>query len=155
MKQTTQTLLTTLAVTVSCLALPAVMQAAGDLSRQTPVELTVELGNKEGAQRFYPDHITLETGKLYRLILTNPSPEKHYFSSDKLAQAVFSRKVQVNGPDGKAVAEIKGFIREIEVYPNGTAEWWFVPVKAGTFNDLQCTIKGHTEQGMVGAITIR
>ncbi len=53
------------------------------------------------------------------------------------------------------IAEIKGSIREIEVYPQGTAEWWFVPVKAGTFNDLKCTIAGHAEAGMVGTVTIR
>ena len=45
--------------------------------------------------------------------------------------------------------------REIEVYPNGTAEWWFVPVKTATLNDLKCTIKGHAEAGMVGKITIK
>ena len=72
-----------------------------------------------------------------------------------MAQAVFTRKVQVNGADGKAIAEVKGQIREIEVYPGGTTEWWFVPVKAGKFNDLKCTIPGHTEMGMVGSITIK
>ena len=31
--------------------------------------------------------------------------------------SVFTRKAQVLGPDGKTIAEIKGTIREIEVYP--------------------------------------
>ena len=130
-------------------------QAAGDLTQQEPFEIKVALGNDKDALRFFPETISLETGKLYRLILSNPSPQKHYFSSDGMAQAVFTRKVQVNGTNGKAIAEVKGQVREIEVYPGGTTEWWFVPVKAGKFNDLKCTIPGHTEMGMVGSITIK
>jgi uncharacterized cupredoxin-like copper-binding protein len=137
------------------LAGPASVLAAGDLTQQTPIELKVKLGDETGALRFAPAEIVFETGKLYRLVLANPSPAKHYFSSDGFSQAVFTRKVQVNGPDGKAVAEIKGLIREIEVYPNGSAEWWLIPLKAGTFIDLKCTIPGHTEAGMVGRIVVK
>ncbi|MFZ2448298.1 MAG: hypothetical protein WAW37_18215 [Syntrophobacteraceae bacterium] len=130
-------------------------KAAGDLTAQDPVEIKVQLGDEKDTLRFFPESIDLETGKLYRLILFNPSPQKHYFSSEGLAQAVFTRKVQVNGPDGKPTAEVKGQIREIEVYPGGTSEWWFVPVKTGKFKDLTCTIPGHTQKGMVGGITIK
>ncbi len=128
---------------------------AGDLSQQTPVELRVQLGDDKGALRYNPAKIELETGKLYRLVLSNPSPEKHYFSSDGFSQAVFTRKVQVNGSDGKAVAEVKGFVREIEVYPNASTEWWFIPIKTGQFTDLKCTIPGHSEAGMVGQIIVK
>ncbi len=130
-------------------------QGEGDLTQQQPIDLRVLLGNQENALRFFPDTIQLETGKLYRLILFNPSPQKHYFSSDNLAQSVFTRKVQINGEDGKAIAEVKGHIREIEVYPKGTSEWWFIPVKTGEFGDLKCTIFPHAHEGMVGKIIIK
>lgn len=129
--------------------------AAGDLTAQTPIEVKVLLGDHANALRFSPDRIELETGKLYKLLLHNPSDMAHYFSSEGLARAVFTRKAQVLGPDGKTIAEVKGLISEIEVYPGGTAEWWFVPVKTGVFSDLKCTIKGHTEGGMVGIVTIK
>lgn len=129
--------------------------AAGDLSQQTPVELRVQLGDEKGARRFFPEKVELETGKLYRLIFSNPSPEKHYFSSDAFSQAVFTRKVQVNGPDGKATAEVKGFIREIEVYPKASTEWWLIPIKTGQFTDLKCTVQGHAEAGMIGQIIVK
>jgi uncharacterized cupredoxin-like copper-binding protein len=132
-----------------------VVMAAGDMTEQKPVEIRVELGDKENARRFFPANLELETGKLYKLVLHNASGEKHYFSSEGLSRAVFTRKAQVLGRDGKPAAEIKGFIREIEVYPSETAEWWFVPVKAGVLDDLVCTIEGHAEAGMVGVITIR
>ncbi len=130
-------------------------QGAGDLTQQQAVEIMVRLGNEQNAFRFFPDTIQLETGKLFKLILFNPSPEKHYFSSDSFSQAVFTRKVQVNGGDGKPIAEVKGHVREIEVYPKGTTEWWLVPLKTGEFQDLKCTISGHAESGMVGKIVIK
>lgn len=129
--------------------------AAGDLSQQTPVELRVQLGDEKGARRFFPEKVEFETGKLYRFILSNPSPEKHYFSSDAFSQAVFTRKVQVNGPDGKAMAEVKGFVREIEVYPKASIEWWLIPIKTGQFTDLKCTVQGHAEAGMIGQIIVK
>jgi uncharacterized cupredoxin-like copper-binding protein len=129
--------------------------AAGDLTAQAPVEIKVRLSDKANALRFFPDKIELETGKLYKLVLSNPSTLAHYFSSEGLSRAVFTRKVQVMGADGKAIAEVKGVIAEIEVHPGGTAEWWFVPVKTGMVNDLKCTVKGHSEGGMVGTITIK
>lgn len=142
-------------VVVMVVGAPGQAPAAGDLTAQPPVEIKVQLGNRQDALRFFPATINLETGKLYRLILSNPSPQKHYFSSAALAQAVFTRKVQVNGADGRPIAEVKGQIREIEVYPGGISEWWFVPVKTGNFTDLECTIPGHRQGGMVGDVRIK
>lgn len=143
------------AIVVMAVVAPGQAQAAGDLTAQPPVEIKVQLGNKQGALRFFPATINLETGRLYRLILSNPSSQKHYFSSAALAQAVFTRKVQVNGAQGQPIAEVKGQIREVEVYPGGITEWWFVPVKTGDFSDLECTIPGHRQGGMVGNVRIK
>jgi uncharacterized cupredoxin-like copper-binding protein len=95
-------------------------------------------------------------------VLHNPSNSKHYFTSLGLASKVWTRKVQVMddlGPGAKQIGEIKGAIREIEVYPGGTTEWWFVPVATGTIADLHCSIKDkdgktHADSGMKGNITI-
>lgn len=139
----------------SAVGVSGAVLAAGDLSEQTPLEVKVQLGDKNNALRFTPEKLEFETGKLYKLVLQNTSSTPHYFSSDGLSRAVFTRKAQVLGADGKPVAEIKGHVREIEVYPGATAEWWFVPVKVGTVGDLRCTVKGHTEGGMVGTINIK
>lgn len=129
--------------------------AAGDLSQQPPIEIRVQLGDPDNGLRFVPDRIELETGRLYKLVLHNASPQKHYFSSDGLAGAVYTRKAQVLDQAGATLAEIKGAIREVEVYPGQQAEWWLVPVKAGTFPDLKCTIPGHADHGMTGTIVVR
>jgi len=134
---------------------PISLYAAGDLTEQNPIEVTVSLGNAKDNLRFYPDSLQFETGKLYKLVIRNPSKQKHYFSSEGLARSVFTRKVQVVGADNKTLVEVKGSISEIEVYPGHAAEWWFVPVK--TLNEalLRCSIKGHTEAGMAGRISIK
>jgi uncharacterized cupredoxin-like copper-binding protein len=134
---------------------------AGDLSRQDPIEVTVDLG-QPGKHAFEPSRLKFETGKLYKLVLRNPSSDPHYFTSHAFTQLIFTRKVQVvQQREGKTavLAEFKGAIREIEVYPGQTAEWWFVPVAAGRVTDLQCGIKAadgktHAEHGMVGEIVI-
>ena len=98
----------------------------------------------------------LETGKLYKLILRNASDDPHYFTSHAFSQMVFTRKAQVTQQqNGKPVtlAEFKGAIREIEVYPGQSAEWWLVPIAAGRASDLRCDIKTsdgktHAELGM-------
>ena len=135
--------------------------AAGDLSRQTPIEMTVNLGSP-GKYEFMPNQLRFETGKLYKLILRNDSNDPHYFTSHAFSQMVWTRKAQVTQQrDGKAVtlAEFKGAMREIEVYPGQSAEWWLVPVAAGRARDLRCDIKGadgktHAELGMTGEIVV-
>jgi uncharacterized cupredoxin-like copper-binding protein len=138
------------------------VRAAGDLSRQDPIEIKVELG-KPGAHVFVPNRLRFETGKLYKLVLTNPSNDPHYFTSHDFTQRIFTRKVQVvQSRDGKSttLAEFKGAIREIEVYPGQTAEWWLVPIATGRITDLRCGIvgadgKSHADHGMVGEIVIK
>jgi uncharacterized cupredoxin-like copper-binding protein len=154
-------LFTALAAGVLLAGLSGSADAAGDLSRQTPIEITVDLG-KPGEHVFVPNQLRFETGKLYKLILRNPSQDPHYFTSHAFSQLIYTRKVQVTqARDGKTVtlAEFKGAIREIEVYPGHAAEWWFVPVATGRVTDLQCGIvgkdgKSHAAHGMVGEIVI-
>jgi uncharacterized cupredoxin-like copper-binding protein len=139
-----------LAALLNLLLLPTSGQAA-DLSRQDPIEMVVELGTDGffGSELvFTPNKLSFETGKLYKLILKNPSKDKHYFSALRFAAAVWTRKVETES------SEIKGAVREIELKPGGAAEWFFVPVQAGTFG-LECTIPGHAKAGMVGQITVQ
>ena len=142
-------------------AAPTATLAAGNLAGGDPILVTVELG-KPGEHVFVPNKLRFETGKLYKLVLKNPSDAPHYFTSHAFSQMIYTRKVQVTqARDDKTVtlAEFKGAIREIEVYPGQSAEWWFVPVAAGKATDLRCGITGrdgktHADHGMVGEIVI-
>ena len=87
------------------------------------------------------------------------SDSKHYFTSEKFSNSIFTRKIQINKNNEK-IAEVKGIIKEIEVFPNNIVEWWFVPIKTGEFKDLFCKIEDkktqltHKQMGMRGTIII-
>lgn len=91
---------------VMALPLTAFMSAAnaaGDLSRQDPITITVDLGSP-GKHEFIPNKLRFETGKLYKLVLRNASDAPHYFTSHAFSQLIFTRKVQVTQErDGKMV----------------------------------------------------
>ena len=132
----------------------------GDLTKQNPIEMNVQLSGEIGkVHLFSPNTLTFKTGKLYKLKIKNTSKSKHYFSSQNFSKSIFTRKIQINKNDEK-IAEVKGNIYEIEVFPDNAIEWWFVPIKTGEFDDLICFVKDpetnkkHSEMGMVGKIII-
>ena len=132
-----------------------------DLTKQEVIEKIIYFKGVEGESHYYePSEIIFYTGKLYKLILKNVSDSKHYFSSSFFSNSIFTRKIQIN-TDGKKLAEIKGIINEVEVWPNHQIEWWFVPVKTGVFEDLFCKVEDeesnlqHSDMGMRGTIIIK
>ena len=127
---------------------PILAASVGDLSRQDATEITVNLSNEAGELKFFPNHLEFEAGKRYKLILKNPSPEKHYFTAKDFADVSWTQKVE----SGKL--EVKGAIHDLELKPGGEAEWVFVPIRTGTYS-LRCSIPGHTEAGMKGEILIK
>ncbi|NEP13891.1 MAG: multicopper oxidase domain-containing protein [Symploca sp. SIO2C1] len=124
---------------------PAV--AATPATLQPATEVKVSLGNSANELKFFPSNLEFVAGKRYKLLLDNPSSQKHYFTAKDFADVSWTQKVQA----GKV--EVKGAIHELELQPGGEAEWVFVPMKPGTY-ELHCSIKGHTEAGMVGTIAI-
>jgi uncharacterized cupredoxin-like copper-binding protein len=114
----------------------------------------VELGTKDGQMIFVPDTLTFERGTYYKLVITNPSSEDHYFTSDAFATHIFTRKVEVMDKAGKTIAEIHGSINDMELKPGASVEWYFFPMTKGKNLRLFCHKKGHEAQGMVGNINI-
>ena len=111
-------------------------------------EVKISLGNTQGELKFFPNNLEFVVGKKYKLVLDNPSPEKHYFTAKDFADASWTQKVEA----GKV--EVKGAIHELELKPSGEAEWVLIPMKAGTY-ELYCSIPGHKEAGMTGKIVIK
>lgn len=118
-----------------------------DPAHQPITEVQISLGTAAGELKFVPHQLEFQAGKRYKLHLTNPSPQKHYFTAKDFADAIWSQKVDAGQ------VEIKGAIRELELRPKTEADWVFVPMKAGQYG-FRCTIAGHTEAGMQGTITI-
>lgn len=129
--------------------------AAGDLTKQEPNRISVELSNSKGEKKFTPDTLEFETGTLTILTISNNSAKSYYFGSNGLADSVYTRKVVVlDSKKQEPLAEIYGPVRKVEVYPGQAVEWWFVPVRTGTFDDL-VSRKSEAAAGMKGTIEIR
>lgn len=122
-------------------------RGGADLLKQSPTQVTVCLGNQVNDLVFEPNQLSFVAGKRYQLVLTNPSNQKHYFTAKDFADAIWTQKIEAGN------VEIKGVIHELELKPGAEADWVFVPLKSGTY-PLRCTIAGHAEAGMTGAITI-
>ncbi|MBF2078301.1 MAG: biphenyl 2,3-dioxygenase [Synechococcales cyanobacterium T60_A2020_003] len=114
---------------------------------RAPQSVSVHLGTPSGELKFVPDHLQFQVGQRYVLKLDNPSPEKHYFTAKNFADTIWTQKVEAGN------VEIKGAIRDLELRPSTTAEWYFVPQKAGEY-ELHCSIPGHAEAGMRGTISV-
>jgi len=128
--------------------------AKGNYDDLKPVPVVVMLGNAKNEMKFFPDHLKFETGKAYKLLLVNDSPITHEFVSSALSDAVFTLKAEVISPDGVEIAEIVGTIHEIEVAPQTTVEWYFVPLHTATNASFICDQPGHLLAGMKGQFTI-
>jgi uncharacterized cupredoxin-like copper-binding protein len=132
-------------LTVSIWVRPAI---AIDLAHQDISTIEVSLSNSTDELKFFPDRLAFQSGKRYKLHLTNRSLQKHYFTAKDFTDAIWSQKVDAGN------VEIKGDIRELELRSNTEADWVFVPLRSGTYR-LHCTIPGHTEAGMTGEIVVR
>ena len=117
------------------------------LVKQTPIEFAVHLGTETGELKFVPNDITVQVGKRYKLILDNPSPQKHYFTAKDFADGIWTQKVDAGN------VEIKGAIHELELKSGAIADWVFIPLKPGAY-ELHCSIPGHAAAGMTGTITV-
>lgn len=104
----------------------------------------VELGEFS----FTPSNLTFEAGKPYKLEIVNAGAVKHYFTAEEFYGAVAFRKAQTSEGEFKAP-----FFKAIEVFPDDQVDLYFVAVVPGTYDSI-CTITGHADVGMVGAITI-
>ena len=139
-----------------CLALSAPFHLAWADNHYGPkaIEARVQLGDSDGAKVFEPSELTFERGNYYKLIITNASPEEHYFHSGSFATHVFTRKIRVLDSKGEVVAEVHGAANGVELSPGAVAEWSFFPMTKGANLKLYCPIDGHEEGGMVGSINI-
>jgi uncharacterized cupredoxin-like copper-binding protein len=149
--------LSRIAVSISALAFALPALAEGDLSRADPTEIIVEMGSTDDPVKpmyFKPNHLDLETGKAYKIVLKNVDDEKHEFAGPELIAKVFTRKVEIATESGDLVAEIKGNINEIEVGPGQEVEWFIVPIQTGEDIEMVCELEGHKEAGMLGTVTI-
>ena len=117
-------------------------------------EVNISVGTTDGQMTFVPSSLTFERGNYYKLVISNPSSDEHYFTSDAFATHIFTRKVEVMDKEGKTIAEVHGAIHDMELKPGAVVECFFFPMTKGENLKLFCHKKDHEAQGMVGSINI-
>jgi uncharacterized cupredoxin-like copper-binding protein len=143
-----------LAVLLTGIALAFAPTSAQEQHGPPATEVRVELGTKDGQLRFVPDMLKFARNNYYKLLITNPSPRSHYFSSDALSTHVFTRKVEILDAKGEALVEVHGSVVDLEIAPGQSVAWYFYPMTKGTGLLFTCLKKGHHEGGMEGKIDI-
>ncbi len=114
-------------------------------------EVVMQLGTSSNDFMIAPAELDFQTGKSYKLIITNPSKVTHLLSMPEFGGKVLTAKVAVHG--GKV--NRSGYrVSKIEVKPGGTAEWYFEPVKVGSYW-VMCGIPTHAKAGMTAKIVVQ
>ncbi len=125
---------------------------AADLGDQVPIEVELAMVGGSECERFVPESLELEAGRLYKLRLVNRAGRSCYFSSNKLADAVYTRKLLVKDGAGNDAAELYGPLRRAEIKARATVEWWLVPIRTGVFDDVASR---KSEAGMRAVIEVK
>ena len=150
-----------IAALCASLAVPMGAQAAATIERG-PIEVVLRFGSATDGFELSPNMLQLETGKPYKLVITNPSSTTHYVTAPEFAAAVSTRKVEITGGNVERMRFMRTklglprrlpVIVEIELRAGGKAEWYFTGNEAGRF-PIQCGIPAHAQAGMVGEIIV-
>ncbi len=152
MKSAMKTVLLTAVAVVGITA--GVAQAEGDLSRANVITVDIELGQNDDGMYIKPSQTSFVTGQAYKLHITNTDEFKHELALNALGEASFTRKIEILDEEGQLVSEIKGAIREVEVGPGKTVDWYLVPVQTVEDGEMSCELPGHREAGMHEMITV-
>lgn len=148
-------------VSVGAVDTGPVGQPSVGLAQQQPIEVFIQLGSVDGDMVITPRNLVFEKGKLYTVVLKNPSQFEHRLSVVSVASAVKTlAKPAVDRGEIKGGLNLKfrgpsfGYrVREIDIAPGGIAEWSFIPVREASV-DIECKIDGHAKAGMVATINI-
>lgn len=109
--------------------------------------------------QFIPSTIEFKAGTLYKLVLNNPGPNRHSFSSKQFAGSVKTLQVRTTAKgvvsEGVSGNSVTPDLQVIELPPQTQVEWWLIPQKPAEFTDLHCTVPGHEETGMGGTIVVK
>jgi plastocyanin len=116
---------------------PPLAPQYAELSGQEPIQMVLQFGTETKNFVLTPKTLRFEKGKLYKLVIVNPSKTAHFVYAPEFGAAIDSisltQRVALNQGDHQV--------------------WYFVTDQAGTY-DIRCGIVGHAEAGMVGKIIV-
>jgi uncharacterized cupredoxin-like copper-binding protein len=115
---------------------PLVMQYA-ELTGPEPIQVVLQFGTETRNFALTPETLRFEKGKLYKLVIVNPSKTAHFVSAPEFGAAIDS----ISLTQGVALRQ------------GDQQVWYFVADQAGTY-DIMCGHKAHADAGMMGKIIV-
>jgi len=114
-------------------------------------DVFIQLGTGENDLMVYPGELTLQTGELYRFVVINPSDMTHIVAAPEFSdKALTSALMKTPLSAGLATASLA---EGIVVRPGEMMEWYFMPVKEGTYK-FGCAQSAHAKAGMHAMIEV-
>lgn len=112
-------------------------------------DVFIHFGTADNELYVSPNQLTLKVGEIYRVVVINPSEERHIISAPEFAETVLTTDLLKGTPRvDYPVASIR---KGIMVGPGELIEWTFMPIAEGQYK-FGCTIPFHAEADMYVAI---
>ena len=114
-------------------------------------DMFIQFGEYQNDLMVYPGKITLQKGNLYRFVVINPSYTTHIVAAPEFSdQALTSALMKV---PASADLTKTSLAEGIAVRPGEMMEWYFMPVKEGTYK-MGCAQDAHAKAGMHAMIEV-
>jgi len=113
----------------------------------SPIYLFVNMGTAENELTVHPQEITLDKGKLYQLVVSNPSETIHVVAAPELVTAVKTAELSILGPRLNVAAPTTDLSTGITLQPGQVIEWTFTPLGDGIYK-FGCDDPAHAAAGM-------
>ncbi len=111
----------------------------------------IQFGEYQNDLMVYPGKLTLQEGELYRFVVINPSDMTHIVAAPEFGERTLTSALMKT----PASADLtKASLAEgIVVRPGEMMEWYFMPVKEGTYK-FGCAQPAHADAGMHAIVEV-
>jgi uncharacterized cupredoxin-like copper-binding protein len=116
---------------------PPLATQYAELTGPEPIQVVLQFGTETRNFALTPETLRFEKGKLYKLVIVNPSKTAHF----------------VSAPEFGATIDSISLTQGVALRQGDQQVWYFVADQAGTY-DIMCGHKAHADAGMTGKIIV-
>jgi len=113
----------------------------------SPIYLFINVGAATNELTVHPQELTLDKGKLYQFVVSNPSEMIHVVAAPELAKAVNTADLTIAGKGLNVAAPAMDIYTGITLQPGQIIEWTFTPLGEGSYK-FGCDDAAHAAAGM-------
>lgn len=114
-------------------------------------DIFIQFGEYQNDLMVYPGKLTLKKGELYRFVVINPSDMTHIVAAPEFSEETLTAGL-MKTPASADLAKTS-LAQGIMVRPGEMMEWYFMPVKEGTYK-FGCAESAHAKAGMHAMVEV-